>query len=274
VNIACSEGPILPILHHDKLEAKLGLKCLPDMLFTDSSFSLSLGSHDPNLAVTAPNIDKDKNPEFSIKFTCEDALKAIEVDNYKHLQVKSAKDWQSTRDIESAPIKDKGNWTFSTTYRGTFESNSNLSFQPTLLKIDYDRLKDQTKKIAFNEDIVLFEDEADDNGQMQLRLRFRVMQDCFFILLRNYIRIDGVIIRLIETRIYHESGTKHLVRENSYREIDWEKCSKHHLASNARLQSQSVLYSPDILNFHLMSDDDFCKSVVIRDDKEIESLSW
>ena len=81
---------------------------------------------------------------------------------------------------------------------------SELKYEPAPEnhEIDYSRLKDRSNPIAVSEDLVLYEDELDDNGQSQVRLRFRLMKDCFFLLLRCYVRIDGVLIRLIETRIF------------------------------------------------------------------------
>lgn len=61
----------------------------------------------------------------------------------------------------------------------------------------------------------LWEDELGDNGISLLELRFRAMQDCFFALLRHYIRVDDVIIRIYDTRIYHEYDKDYIIREFS-----------------------------------------------------------
>lgn len=50
---------------------------------------------------------------------------------------------------------------------------------------------------------MLFEDELGDNGLTTCEFRFRVMGDCFFGLLRSYLRVDDVLIRILDTRIYH-----------------------------------------------------------------------
>ncbi len=39
------------------------------------------------------------------------------------------------------------------------------------------------------------------------------MADCFFGLLRNYIRVDDVIVRIYDTRIYHEFKDNFMIRE-------------------------------------------------------------
>jgi type 2A phosphatase activator TIP41 len=43
--------------------------------------------------------------------------------------------------------------------------------------------------------------------------RFRVMNDCFFGLLRCYLRVDEVMIRIYDTRIYHTFGSNFIIRD-------------------------------------------------------------
>ncbi len=43
--------------------------------------------------------------------------------------------------------------------------------------------------------------------------RYRVMADCFFVLLRYYLRVDEVLVRIFDTRIFHSFDTNHLLRE-------------------------------------------------------------
>lgn len=44
------------------------------------------------------------------------------------------------------------------------------------------------------------------------------MPGSFFILLRYFLRIDGVMLRVNDTRIYHEFGQDFLLREYTTRE--------------------------------------------------------
>jgi type 2A phosphatase activator TIP41 len=69
--------------------------------------------------------------------------------------------------------------------------------------IDYSRLKEQ-ERIYFYDDVILFEDELADNGTAMLSVKIRVMTSGFFILLRFFLRVDSVIIRMNDTRIYHQ----------------------------------------------------------------------
>jgi len=69
----------------------------------------------------------------------------------------------------------------------------------------------------------LFEDELDDNGHVSSTTRFRTMKDCFYALLRSYLRVDGVIVRLFDTRIFHDFTTNYILREFQYKEATYEE---------------------------------------------------
>ena len=75
-------------------------------------------------------------------------------------------------------------------------------------------------------DIPLYEDDLGDNGESMLRLRLRVMPSCFFILLRHALRIDGLLIRQHETRIFHKFGTPQLLRARRLAEAPLEPLRK------------------------------------------------
>lgn len=52
------------------------------------------------------------------------------------------------------------------------------------------------------------------------------MADSFFFNVRYYLRVDGVSVRLLDTRIYHEFGTKYLLREFKHLESNYDKIRK------------------------------------------------
>lgn len=52
-------------------------------------------------------------------------------------------------------------------------------------------------------------------------VRFRVMTDSIFILLRSYVRVDGMRVRVLDTRIYHAFGQAYLLRQFTHREGDF-----------------------------------------------------
>lgn len=49
----------------------------------------------------------------------------------------------------------------------------------------------------------------------------RVMPDCFFVLARFFLRVDGVLLRIYDARYYHSFDSKVVVRERSTREADF-----------------------------------------------------
>lgn len=46
----------------------------------------------------------------------------------------------------------------------------------------------------------------------------RVMPSCWFVLLRCVVRIDGVLLRVLDTRLFHEFGSTFVTREVCHRE--------------------------------------------------------
>lgn len=47
------------------------------------------------------------------------------------------------------------------------------------------------------------------------------MPSCLFILLRFFLRVDDVLFRIYDTRIYHRFGTNTVIRECSTRESSY-----------------------------------------------------
>lgn len=79
--------------------------------------------------------------------------------------------------------------------------------------------------ILFYAEVPLFEDELHDNGSSNLLVRIRVMPTCFFILSRFTLRVDGVLFRTFDTRIYHSfiSHPSLVVREMSGWEAPYDR---------------------------------------------------
>ena len=61
--------------------------------------------------------------------------------------------------------------------------------------------------------LYLFECDLEDCGYTMSQVRFRVMSDSWFVLVRYYLRVDGMLVRLLDTRMYHEFGTNTILRE-------------------------------------------------------------
>ena len=156
-----------------------------------------------------------------------------------HVQVAMARFWKNK---DKSKIKDykeyeaSSDWTFSTSYKGTTRYLSNYAKKiedETSLALDNnkDGAVDTLKLVTTPEaaipfhmlspenpikhfgQVYLFETDLEDCGYSMSIVRFRVMGDCFYILLRFFLRIDGVAVRVIDTRIFHEFGTDFIHRE-------------------------------------------------------------
>ena len=44
------------------------------------------------------------------------------------------------------------------------------------------------------------------------------MPSGFFVVLRHYLRVDHVLVRVNDTRLYHEKNTQYILRESSTRQ--------------------------------------------------------
>lgn len=54
------------------------------------------------------------------------------------------------------------------------------------------------------------------------------MPSCFLVLQRFFLRVDDVLFRINDTRIYHEFGKEYVVREYSSREAHYNEIKQVH----------------------------------------------
>ncbi|KAJ2798392.1 Tap42 interacting protein [Coemansia helicoidea] len=158
-----------------------------------------------------------------IELRALDALRLVDTgpDSAKSVRVQIADGWTEFSRRNRSDITDvirPFDWTFSTCYRGTAQG---LSFSASDAGIDYQKLKVR-EEILFYDENVLFEDDLGDNGTSQLSYKVRVMPSGFFILQRFFLRVDGVLFRIFDSRIYHEFGTDTVAREFSTREAPFD----------------------------------------------------
>ncbi len=104
--------------------------------------------------------------------------------------------------------------------------------------VDLEKLKRQ-ERILFYQELPLFEDELADHGCSSLTLKFRCMESGFFALLRFYLRVDQVLVRIYDTRIYWETGTHFLIREFICRE---QRIDQMNTEQKERLLDPTVLW--------------------------------
>lgn len=184
----------------DKYETEIRLPHLPDMLFADNYLRLS-----------------HKNG-FGIEFNALDALKLVDP-SADLIKVSVAKEWQESRtDCEYIDkLVHPFDWTFTTNYKGSLIGDKNLFATDTSDRINMEKLK-IPETISFFDEISLFDDELSDHGISCLNVKIRVMPTSFYILQRFFLRVDNVVVRCNDTRIYHEIQNDFLIREYSERE--------------------------------------------------------
>lgn len=200
--ITTTKGSILKADDSERISAELELPSLPEMVFGDNTLQI------------------DHAAGFGIQFNALDALRLVD-NKHDLMKVAVAEEWQNSRQDSEyiTEVIKPFDWTFTTDYRGTLTGEKDLimKVEPTNERIDLERLKVK-EKIFFYEDIILYEDELADNGIAKLNVKMRVMQGGFFLLLRFFLRVDGVLVRINDTRIYHKAGSSHMLREYSSKE--------------------------------------------------------
>ncbi|GLC46833.1 hypothetical protein PLESTM_001931200 [Pleodorina starrii] len=84
-------------------------------------------------------------------------------------------------------------------------------WQPTSEQIDRGLLMERDP-ILFYSEVPLYESDLDDNGVCSVGVKLRVMPRCWLVLLRLWVRVDGSMVRLRETRLFcrHDKPEKRL----------------------------------------------------------------
>ncbi|ESO13141.1 hypothetical protein HELRODRAFT_184876 [Helobdella robusta] len=183
----------------EKFEFTLYLPHLPEMVF-------------PNNVLKLVNQSSGHGLEFT-------ALEALKLVDYQHesIHVANSSTWKEARaDCEHIDkVVTPFDWTYTTDYRGSLVGN--FKIEETKEEIDMERLK-LKDPILFYADVALYEDELHDCGCSTISVKIRTMPTYFFILLRFYLRVDDVLVRVNDTRIFHEFGTNHILREFTKRQ--------------------------------------------------------
>ncbi|XP_008065789.1 TIP41-like protein isoform X1 [Carlito syrichta] len=199
--LTASKTHIMKSADVEKLADELHMPSLPEMMFGDNVLRIQHGSG------------------FGIEFNATDALRCV--NNYQGvLKVACAEEWQESRTEgeHSKEVVKPYDWTYTTDYKGTLLGDSlKLKVVSTTDHIDTEKLKAR-EQIKFFEEVLLFEDELHDHGVSSLSVKIRVMPSSFFLLLRFFLRIDGVLIRMNDTRLYHEADKTYMLREYTSRE--------------------------------------------------------
>ncbi|KAM6970065.1 TIP41-like protein [Aplochiton taeniatus] len=190
----------------ERLAEEMNMPSLPEMLFGDNVLRIQ------------------HSDGYGIEFNAIDALRRVN-NLQDSVKVACAQEWQESRaDSEhSKEVVKRYDWTYTTDYKGTMIGDDlQIRVTETLQRINMEKLKAR-EQIMFFDDVLLFEDELHDHGVSMISVKIRVMPTSFFLLLRFFLRVDGVMIRINDTRLYHEAtslqaGQNFMLREFSTRE--------------------------------------------------------
>ncbi|GAO48814.1 TIP41-domain-containing protein [Saitoella complicata NRRL Y-17804] len=192
--------PILSSKEIDDANSRLGIP-IPEMIFGNNEVRIEHASG------------------WAIKFDALDALDMVDKTGETMLKVAYSQEWNQSRDTSSGDIKDvvkPYDWTYTTSYKGTVVEGSQ-PFSATSDNIPLDKLK-QPDPILFYDEADLYEDELHDNGASLLNVRVRVMPQRMLLLARLFMRLDGVVCRIRDTRVYVDFETDDVLREYTAKE--------------------------------------------------------
>ncbi|KAI8465486.1 MAG: TIP41-domain-containing protein [Monoraphidium minutum] len=177
-----------------------GVLTVPEILFGDSGLELVHAASG-----------------LALSFSALDALRAWRSEDLPPLKVSVAQQWQAARREEIArqqAVVLSYDWTYTTPYQGTLARGGGADggqqqqqpalprWRPTTRQADRGLLLSRDEPILFYAEVPLYESELDDNGSSQLVAKVRVMPRCWLLLLRFWLRVDGSLVRLRETRLF------------------------------------------------------------------------
>jgi len=166
---------------------------------------------------------------FTVSFTAQDALDVVDKTGATMLKVAYSEEWQKMREKLSEEIKDvirPFDWSYSSSWKGRVEGGTmELKEVGEDQGIPYEKLRRPDPILLFDE-VVLYEDELADNGIALMSVKVRVMPERLLVLQRFFLRLDGVVIRIRDTRVYVEFATGDVVREYVSKETKYEDVKK------------------------------------------------
>ncbi|KAJ5988309.1 TIP41-like protein [Penicillium waksmanii] len=203
--ISTQKLPILKADPIDEMTKKLGIQ-VPEMIFGDNYVCIE---HPPS--------------GWGINFNAFDALDLVDKTGQSMLQVAYSKEWQQKKKTHDGikEVVKPFDWSYSTDYKGTLSPNAR-PFEETTKPIPIELLK-RPDPILFFDEVVLYEDELADNGIAMLSCKIRVMPERLLLLTRFFMRLDNVLIRLRDTRVYVDFEKKEVIREYQSKECEYEK---------------------------------------------------
>ena len=147
-------------------------------------------------------------------------------------------------------------WSFSSPYIGHITAINNCCMSKYYNKIKKTKkFRIEKSDIKFPETKVenvlnynqvhFFEDELGDIGFSEGKIGFGVMNECFLGLMRCYLRVDNMLVRNIDTKIYHKFGDKYIIRNFTVKEKTYDELKNNgfHLSNQWNIstnQSETV----------------------------------
>ena len=117
-------------------------------------------------------------------------------------------------------------WSYTTDYKGTITKGKPFEGQQENAEAIPIELLKRPDPILFFEEVVLFESELDDNGISVLSCKLRVMPDRMLLLCRQFMRLDDVIMRIRDTRIYVDFNMGKVIRDYTEKEDKFDNVKK------------------------------------------------
>ncbi|KAJ0443129.1 putative TIP41-like protein [Helianthus annuus] len=149
-------------------------------------------------------------------------------------------------------------YTFTTPYSGSetvetsggvdSEGNNRYKWEDCEEQINVAALTSK-EPILFYDEVVLYEDELADNGVSLLTVKVRVMPSYWFLLLRFWLRVDGVLMRLRDTRVVcnFSENTKPVI----LRDVSWREATFKALASKGYPSDSASYNDPNVISQRL-----------------------
>ncbi|EIN10995.1 type 2A phosphatase activator TIP41 [Punctularia strigosozonata HHB-11173 SS5] len=233
-SITACTNPIASAVDADALQAQLGIP-LPEMTFAHNVLTL-----------------EHRASGWKYAFRTADALAGVrsgdaqEGDGVVKVGYADATGSSSAIPLPQTSATKQYDWTYTTVYSGHLEAISpdEVDEKPVIAPDGFipwhpadpsDPLQaipiaelSRRDPILFYAEIPVFEDELHDNGASHLLVRIRVMPSCFFVLARFTLRVDNVLFRMHDTRIYHSfsSSPSRIVRETSGWEAPYDRVKR------------------------------------------------
>ncbi|KAI6709920.1 hypothetical protein JHW43_007554 [Diplocarpon mali] len=209
-------GPI------DEMSLKLGIP-VPEMIFGDNMVSV-----------------EHVASGWRLEFNAYDALDRVDKTDKNMLKVAYSKEWSSSREKAHENIKEvvkPFDWSYTTDYKGTITRGKPFELQKDYSEPIPIELLKRPDPILFFEEVVLYESELDDNGISIVSCKFRVMPSRMLLLCRLFMRLDKVLVRIRDTRIYVDFDTGKVIRDYTEKEEKLDKVN-HDLLSSGKLHSE------------------------------------